>query len=77
MGMDTNGEPLERAVNMFVLDLILKIVNAAATSSQNVLDAVLDKPEIQLSDQERGLEGNEPLDAIMRNFCLPTKRSWR
>ena len=68
MGMDANGELLERAVDMFVLDPILKIVNAVATPSQNVLDAVLDKTGLQLSDQGRGLEGNELLNAIMRNF---------
>jgi hypothetical protein len=32
MGTDANGELLEHAVNMFVLDPILKIVNAVTTS---------------------------------------------
>jgi len=67
-GTATNGEPLERAFNMFVLDPILKIANAVTASNRKVLDAVLDKLGLQLSDQERGLEGNELLNAVMRNF---------
>ena len=68
VGTDANGEPLERAVDIFVLDPILKIVKAVTTSNQNVLDAVLDKPGLQFSDQERGPEGNELFNAIVRYF---------
>ena len=66
IGTDASGEPLERAFNMLVMDPILKIVNAVTTSNQKVLDAILDKLGLQLSGQERGLEGNELLNAVMR-----------
>ena len=67
-GTDADGEPLERAFNMFVLDPILKIANAVATSNRKVLDAILNKLGLHLSDQEQELEGNELLNAVMRNF---------
>lgn len=51
---------------MLVMDPILKIVNTVTTSNQKVLDAILDKLGLQLSGQERGLEGNELLNAVMR-----------
>jgi elongation factor 2 len=74
VGTDTNGKPLERAFNMFVLDPILKIVDAVTTSDQNFIDRVIVKLGLQLSDRERGLKGNEQLNAIMRNF-LPIGKS--
>jgi elongation factor 2 len=70
IGTDASSEPLERVFNMFVLEPILKIVNAVTTSNRKVLDSVLDKLGLQLSDQERGLEGNELLNAVMRKFLL-------
>jgi elongation factor 2 len=65
--MDADGQSLERAFNMFVLDPILKIANAVTISNQKILDADLDKLGLLLSDQEQGLEGKEFLNAVVQN----------
>ena len=73
MGTDANDEPLDCTFNMFILDPILKIVNAVTTSGQNVSDTVLGKLGLQLLDQEQGLEASELLNAIMLNFLSADK----
>ncbi|KIM39451.1 hypothetical protein M413DRAFT_446956 [Hebeloma cylindrosporum] len=74
-GMDADGQPLERAFNMLVLDPILNIVNEPVTTSdQKAVNMILKELGLHLSDQERGLEGKALLNAIMRNF-LPAKES--
>jgi len=74
VGTDADGKPLERAFNMFVLDPILSIVDAVMTSNHKVLDEIIGRLGLQLSDRERKLNGSEFLNTIMRNF-LPAGES--
>ncbi|CCA75329.1 probable EFT2-translation elongation factor eEF2 [Serendipita indica DSM 11827] len=69
---DLNGTPLERAFNMLVLDPIFKIFNAVMNFTSEEIDPILEKLEIKLLAEERGLKGNALLKVIMRRF-LPAE----
>ncbi|KAJ6537392.1 P-loop containing nucleoside triphosphate hydrolase protein [Mycena vulgaris] len=64
---DTDGKPLERAFNMFVLDPIFKIFDAVMNTKDGI-GPILEKLEIALDPPERSLEGKKLLKAIMQKF---------
>ncbi|KAJ1908806.1 translation elongation factor 2, partial [Mycoemilia scoparia] len=71
-GTTADGKPLERAFNMFVLDPIYKIFNsvmnpAPGQGKEHAL-TLLDKLEVQLTPDERELEGKALLKVAMRKF---------
>jgi elongation factor 2 len=67
-GTDTDGKPLERAFNMFVLDPIFKIFDAVMNFKKDAIGPMLDKLEIKLLQDERDLEGKALLKVVMRKF---------
>ncbi|KAJ8090027.1 translation elongation factor 2 [Marasmius tenuissimus] len=60
-----DGEPLERAFNMFVLDPIYKIFEACR---DDAVGPLLEKLDIKLSTAEQGLKGKSLLKVVMRKF---------
>ena len=67
-GTDSDGKPLERAFNMFVLDPIFKIFDAVNNSSKDAIGSILEKLEIKLLQEERDLEPKKLLKAVMHKF---------
>jgi elongation factor 2 len=65
---DVNGEPLERAFCMFILDPIYKIFDAVMNSKHDLIDPMLDKLDIKLRQEQRNLQGKDLLAVIMQNF---------
>lgn len=65
---DTDGNKLERAFNMFVLDPIFKIFDAAMNSKKDALLTMIDKLDMKLAQDEEALEGKELLKVVMRKF---------
>ncbi|KAJ7669751.1 P-loop containing nucleoside triphosphate hydrolase protein [Mycena rosella] len=64
----SDGKPLERAFNVFVLDPIFKIFDAVMGSKKDGVGPILEKLEISFTQSERVLEGKKLLKAIMQKF---------
>ncbi|CAG7849711.1 Elongation factor 2 Short=EF-2 [Serendipita indica DSM 11827] len=67
-GNDADGKPLERAFNMFILDPIFKIFDAVINFKTEAIGPMLQKLQINLLSDERGLEGEALLKVIMHKF---------
>jgi elongation factor 2 len=67
VGKDANGQPLERAFNMFVLDPIFK-VHDAVMNHKDSIPGVLEKIGVKLEPRERDLEKKALFKAIMRQY---------
>ncbi|PRT53915.1 Elongation factor 2 [Wickerhamiella sorbophila] len=65
---DADGQPLERAFNMFILDPIFRIFSAVMNSRKEEINTLLEKLEISLKADERDLEGKALLKTVMRKF---------
>ncbi|TDL19669.1 P-loop containing nucleoside triphosphate hydrolase protein [Rickenella mellea] len=65
---DANGNQLERAFNMFVLDPIFKIFDAVMESKEEQTTMLLEKLDIKLLREEKELMGKPLLKVIMRKF---------
>lgn len=63
-----DGKPLERGFNMFVLDPIVKIFDAVASSEYDIVKLMLRKLGVVLSQDDRDLTGEQLFSAIMRKF---------
>ncbi|KAJ1513892.1 Elongation factor 2 [Coelomomyces lativittatus] len=66
--VDSEGKPLERAFNMFVLDPIYKLFDAILNMKSEQIDNMLGKLDIQLKADERDLEGKTLLKTVMKKF---------
>ncbi|KAI8890092.1 P-loop containing nucleoside triphosphate hydrolase protein [Backusella circina FSU 941] len=64
----TDGKPLERAFNMFVLDPIFRIFDSIMNFKKDETKLLLQKLEINLASEERDLEGKPLLKVVMRKF---------
>jgi len=64
----TDGKPLERAFNLFVLEPIFKIFDAVMNFKKDAIGPMLDKLGVKLASDERDLEGKALLKVIMRKF---------
>lgn len=65
---DTDGKPLERAFNMFVLDPIFRLFAAIMNFKKDEIPTLLEKLEINLKADEKELEGKALLKVVMRKF---------
>ncbi|KAJ7919280.1 eukaryotic translation elongation factor 2 [Mycena leptocephala] len=65
---DTDGKPLERAFNQFVLDPIFKIFDAVMNFKKDSIGPMLEKLDVKLAQDERDLEGKALLKVVMRKF---------
>ncbi|KAF9949900.1 Elongation factor 2, partial [Modicella reniformis] len=65
-----NGKPLERAFNMFILDVIFKVFQTVMSRKENEILALLPKLQINLTSEEKQFEG-KPLLKIILNKYLP------
>ncbi|MCO5565846.1 hypothetical protein L7F22_019521 [Adiantum nelumboides] len=65
---DADGNQLERAFNMFVLDPIFKIFDSIMNFKKDDTAKILEKLEIPISQDERDLEGKALLKVVMRKF---------
>jgi elongation factor 2 len=65
---DTDGKPLERAFNHFVLDPIFLIFKSVMNSQKDNIGPLLDKLNVKLAQDERELGGKDLLKAVMRKF---------
>ncbi|CCK69569.1 elongation factor 2 KNAG_0C04670 [Huiozyma naganishii CBS 8797] len=65
---DTDGKPLERAFNMFVLDPIFRLFAAIMNFKKDEIPVLLEKLEINLKADEKDLEGKALLKVVMRKF---------
>lgn len=65
---DADGNQLERGFNMFVLDPIFKIFDAVMNFKKDAIPTLLEKLEINLTSDEKDLEGKALLKVIMRKF---------
>lgn len=65
---DAEGNNLERAFNMFVLDPIFKIFDAVMNFKKDQVTSMLEKLEVKLLAEEREQEGKPLLKTIMRKF---------
>lgn len=65
---DADGKPLERAFNMFVLDPIFKIFDAVMNFKKDSIAPMLEKLNVNLTSDERDLEGKALLKVVMRKF---------
>ncbi|PLW14751.1 hypothetical protein PCANC_01726 [Puccinia coronata f. sp. avenae] len=66
--MDADGNPLERAFNMFVLEPIFKIFDSVMNFKKDQAMTLIDKLEVKLTSEERDTEGKALLKIIMRKF---------
>ncbi|KAJ1556103.1 Elongation factor 2 [Cladochytrium tenue] len=64
----TDGKPLERAFNMFILDPIFKLFGAIMNFKKDVIPTMLEKLAIPLKPEETDLEGKALLKTVMRKF---------
>ena len=62
------GKPLERAFNQFILDPIFKIFAAVNHNKRDEIAGLLEKLEVNLTNDEKDLEGKALLKLIMRKF---------
>ncbi|ORZ11975.1 elongation factor 2 [Absidia repens] len=67
-GTDADGNQLERAFNMFVLDPIFKIFDSVMNFKKEQTTTLLDKLGIVLKPEEKDLEGKPLLKVVMRKF---------
>jgi len=65
---DTDGKPLERAFNQFVLDPIFKIFESVMNFQKDKIGPMLEKLDVKLAQEERELEGKALLKVVMRKF---------
>ncbi|CCU98898.1 unnamed protein product [Malassezia sympodialis ATCC 42132] len=65
---DSEGNKLERAFNMFVLDPIYRIFECIMNFKKDETAKLLEKLEIVLTPEERDLEGKALLKVVMRKF---------
>ncbi|WFD33501.1 translation elongation factor 2 [Malassezia cuniculi] len=65
---DADGNRLERAFNMFVLDPIYRIFDSVMNFKKDEVAKLLDKLEIKLTSDEQDLEGKALLKVVMRKF---------
>ncbi|KAK6465990.1 translation elongation factor 2 [Scheffersomyces coipomensis] len=65
---DADGNALERAFNMFVLDPIFKIFAAVMNFKKDEIPTLLEKLGIQLKGDEKDLEGKALLKVVMKKF---------
>jgi len=65
---DADGNQLERAFCMFVLDPIFKLFDACMKGKKEVALTMSEKLEIALTSEERDLEGKALLKVLMRKF---------
>lgn len=65
---DADGQPLERAFNMFVLDPIFRLFAAIMNFKKDQIPTLLEKLEINLKNDEKELEGKALLKVVMRKF---------
>lgn len=65
---DSEGNKLERAFNMFVLDPIYRIFECIMNFKKEETAKLLEKLEIVLTPEERDLEGKALLKVVMRKF---------
>ena len=63
-----DGQILERAFNMFILDPIFKLFDAIMNVKKDVTTKMLEKLEITLKPDERDLEGKALLKVVMKKF---------
>ncbi|KAJ7159068.1 P-loop containing nucleoside triphosphate hydrolase protein [Mycena crocata] len=69
VGSDADGNPLERAFNMFVLGPIYKIFDVVMQHPNlEAIPAMLEKLDIKLDEGERDLQDKRLLKAIMQKF---------
>jgi elongation factor 2 len=66
--VDADGKPLERGFNMFVLDPIFRIFDCIMNFKKEETTTLLEKLEIQLSSDEKDLEGKPLLKVVMKKF---------
>lgn len=62
------GEHLERAFNVFVLEPIFKVFDAVMNSKKDIVGPILEKLDIQLTPSEFDLEGKALLKVVMFKF---------
>ncbi|WFC95461.1 translation elongation factor 2 [Malassezia brasiliensis] len=65
---DADGNRLERAFNMFVLDPIYRIFESIMNFKKDETKKLLEKLEIALTQDEQDLEGKPLLKVVMRKF---------
>ena len=65
---DADGNRLERAFNMFVLDPIYRIFDSIMNFRKEDTAKLLEKLEVQLTSDEADLEGKQLLKVVMRKF---------
>ncbi|KAG0169878.1 Elongation factor 2 [Apophysomyces sp. BC1034] len=65
---DADGNQLQRAFNVFVLDPIYKIFDAVMNFKKDDIPVLLDKLGIVLKSDEKELEGKPLLKVVMRKF---------
>ena len=66
--VDSEGNRLERAFNMFVLDPIYRIFDSIMNFKKEETTKLLEKLEIALTSDEQDLEGKALLKVVMRKF---------
>jgi len=66
--LDADGNQLERAFNMFVLDPIFKLFDSIMNFKKEQTTTMLDKLEIKLAPNEKEMEGKELLKTVLRKF---------
>jgi elongation factor 2 len=71
--VDEDGNPLERAFNMFVLDPIFRLFDAVLNDKEEI-DSYLQRLSISLTQEERDLKGIALLQVIMHKF-LPADQT--
>ncbi|KAI8082780.1 elongation factor 2 [Halteromyces radiatus] len=65
---DADGNSLERAFNMFVLDPIYKIFDSVMNFKKEQTETLLSKLNVVLRPEEKDLEGKPLLKVVMRKF---------
>ncbi|PWN89633.1 putative EFT2-translation elongation factor eEF2 [Acaromyces ingoldii] len=65
---DADGNQLERAFNMFVLDPIFKVFDSIMNFKKDETAKILEKLEVTLTQEEKDLEGKALLKVVMRKF---------
>jgi elongation factor 2 len=63
-----DGQELERAFNMFILDPIYKIFGAVMDFKKEQIAPMLEKLDVKLTSDEKDLDGKALLKVIMRKF---------
>jgi len=66
--VDADGKPLERGFNMFVLDPIFRVFDCIMNFKKEETTTLLEKLEINLTSDEKDLEGKPLLKVVMKKF---------